>query len=129
MRSGTLMTPRPVPRQLAPALAALLVLVVALVVFLIAGWDVCGWALGAVLWAGLRGLSLLLDHVRKDASPAASSGLKAFELAFKALAALVVLVAVAATDPDLALPAILVFALAYTVELGLSLATYFGSTK
>ena len=42
---------------------------------------------------------------------------------------LVVLVAVAATDSDLALPAILVFALAYTAELGLSLATYFGSEK
>ncbi|HEU0303193.1 MAG TPA: hypothetical protein VFR32_01295 [Gaiellaceae bacterium] len=129
MRTSTLMTPRPVPRKLAPALAALLVLGVALAVFLIAGWDVRGWAIGAVLWAGLRSLSLLLEHVRKDASPAASSGLQAFELAFKALAALVVLVALAATEPDLALPAILVFALAYTAELGLSLATYFGSEK
>jgi hypothetical protein len=129
MRTSTLMTPRPVPRKLAPALAALLVLGVALVVFLVAGWDLRGWALGAVLWAGLRGLSLLLDHVRKGASAAAASGLRAFELAFKALAALVVLVAVAATDPDLALPTILVFALAYTAELGLSLATYFGSEQ
>ena len=42
---------------------------------------------------------------------------------------LVVLLAVATTNADLALPAILVFALAYTAELGLSLATYFGSTK
>jgi len=129
MRTSTLMTPRPVPKKLAPALAALLVLGIALAVFLVAGWDVRGWALGAVLWAGLRGLSLLLDHVRKDSSPAAASALKAFELAFKALAALVVLVAVAATDADLALPAILVFALAYTAELGLSLATYFGGGK
>ena len=32
-------------------------------------------------------------------------------------------------NEDLALPAILVFALAYTAELGLSLATYFGSSK
>jgi hypothetical protein len=129
MPSGALMTPRPVPGKLAPALAALLVLGVALVVFLVAGWDVRGWALGAVLWAGLRGISLLLDHVRRDASPAATGGYRAFELAFKALAALVVLLAVAVTDPDLAVPAILVFALAYTAELGLSLATYFGSTK
>ena len=42
---------------------------------------------------------------------------------------LVVLLAVATTNEDLALPAILVFALAYTAELGLSLASYFGSTK
>jgi hypothetical protein len=129
MRSGTLMTPRPVPGKLAPALAAMLVLGIALAVFLIAGWDVRGWALGAVLWAGLRGISLLVDHVRRDASPAAAGGFKAFELAFKALAALVVLLAIAVTDADLALPAILVFALAYTAELGLALATYFGSSK
>jgi hypothetical protein len=123
------MTPRPVPGKLAPAIAALLVLAIALPVFLIAGWDVRGWALGAVLWAGLRGISLLVDHVRRDASPAAAGGYKAFELAFKGLAALVVLLAVAVTDSDLALPTILVFALAYTAELGLSLATYFGSTS
>ena len=95
MPSGTLMTPRPVPGKLAPALAALLVLGVALPVFLLAGWDVRGWALGAVLWVGLRGLSLLIDHVRKDSTSTAASGLQAFELAFKALAVLVVLLAVA----------------------------------
>jgi hypothetical protein len=129
MRTGTLMTPRPVPGKLAPALAALLVLGVALAVFLVAGWDVRGWALGAVLWAGLRGISLLVDHARKDASPAAVGGFKAFELAFKGLAALVVLLAVAVTNADLALPTILVFCLAYTAELGLSLAAYFGSSS
>jgi hypothetical protein len=129
MPSSTLMTPRPVPGKVAPALAALLVLGLALAVFLLAGWDVRGWALGAVLWAGLRGLSLLIDHVRRDATSAAGTGLQAFELVFKGLAVLVVLLAVATTNEDLALPAILVFALAYTAELGLSLATYFGSTK
>lgn len=127
MRTGTLMTPRPVPRKLAPALAAVLVIGVALVVFLVAGWDVRGWALGAVLWGGLRGLSLLLDHVRRGASARAAGGLQAFELAFKAVVVLVVLVALAATDADLALGAIATFALAYTAELGLSLASYFGS--
>ena len=129
MPSGTLMKPRPVPGKLAPALAALLVLGLALAVFLLAGWDVRGWALGAVLWVGLRGLTLLIDHVRKDSSSAAGTGLQAFELVFKGLAVLVVLLAVATTNEDLALPAILVFALAYTAELGLSLATYFGSEK
>jgi hypothetical protein len=122
-------TPRPIPGRAAPALAALLVLGFALVLFLIAGWDVRGWALGAVLWAGLRGISYLVERMRKDASAAAASALRAFELFFKALAVLVVLVAVVATNSGLALPAILVFALAYTVELGLSLAEYFGSAS
>lgn len=126
-KTSTLMTPRPVPGKLAPMLASLLVLGLALAVFLLAGWDVRGWALGALLWAGLRGLSLLIEHVRKDARPAAGSGLRAFELAFRGVVALVVLLAIATTSEDLALPAILVFALAYTAELGLSLAAYFGS--
>ncbi len=123
------MTPRPVPRRTTPVLGALLVLGLALAVFLIAGWDVRGWAVGAILWAGLEGLALLVGHIKKDASATAASGLQAFELGFKAIAVLVVLVALAATDPDLALPAILVFCLAYTAELGLSLAAYFGSEK
>lgn len=108
-------------------LGALLVLALSLAVFLLAGWDVRGWAVGAVLWGGVEGLSLLVAHLRRDARPAAATGLQAFELAFKALAVLVVLVALAATDADLALPAIAVFALAYTARLGLSLASYFGS--
>ena len=110
-------------------LGALLVLGLALAVFLIAGWDVRGWAIGAVLWVGIEGLSLLVRRLRNDADPTAATGLQAFELGFKAIAVLVVLIALAATDPDLALPAILVFALAYTAELGLSLAAYFGSTQ
>ncbi len=129
MRESLISTPRPVPGKVAPAIAAVLVLAVALPVFLVAGWNVRGWALGAILWCGTRGASLLFDHVRKGASETAGSALRAFELFFKALVVLVVLVAVAATDSDLALPAILVFALAYTAELGLSLATYFGSEK
>lgn len=108
-------------------LGALLVLGLALAVFVLAGWDVRGWAVGTVLWAGVEALSLLVGHLRREAKPAAATGLQAFELGFKALAVLVVLVALAASDPDLALPAIVTFALAYTAQLGLSLATYFGS--
>jgi len=118
-----------VPKRTTPALGALLVLGLALPIFLIAGWDVRGWALGAILWAGTRGISALIAHLRKDARPTAASGLQGFELAFKALAVLVVLVALAASEPELALSATLVFALAYTVELGLSLASYFGSPQ
>jgi hypothetical protein len=129
MGGGLLTTPRPVPGKLAPALAALTTLGVALPVFLIAGWDVRGWALGAVLWAGARGLSFLLGRMREGASDTAAGGLQAFELGFKALAVLVVLVALAATQPDLALSAALVYMLAYTVELGLSLAAYFGAGR
>jgi hypothetical protein len=129
MRGTLASTPRPVPNRTTPALAALLTLGVALVIFLVAGWDVRGWALGAVLWAATRGLSILVGRLRAERGGAATPGLHAFELAFKTLAVLVVLVALAASNPDLALSATLVFAIAYTVELGFSLASYYGSAK
>lgn len=129
MRDGVLTTPRSAPGRLLPAAGALLVLGLALVVFLVAGWALAGWALGAVLWAGLEAAGLLIAHAQKQRSGAASSGVLAFGLLFKTTAALVVLVAAAASDPDVALAAVLVFALAYTFELGLSLATYFGPER
>jgi hypothetical protein len=129
MRSSLVTTPRPVPGRTTPVLGALLVLGLALPVFLLAGWDVRGWAIGATLWVGVEGLSLLVARLRRASSAGAATGLQAFELGFKALGVLVVLLAVATTDPDLALPAIVVFALAYSAELGLSLASYFGSVK
>ncbi|HZR92810.1 MAG TPA: hypothetical protein VFA44_10460 [Gaiellaceae bacterium] len=125
MRSGLLLTPRPEPAKLLPALAAALVLLVALPVFLVAGWSLSGWLLGTVLWGGLRLFGLLLARLRAPASRLASSGVVAFGLMFKALAVLVVLVAVAASRPHLALAGTIVFALAYTAELALGLAVYF----
>jgi hypothetical protein len=50
-----------------------------------------------------------------------------FALFFKTIGLLVVFVAVAATDPHLAVAAALTYALAYTFELGLSLVAYFGA--
>ena len=123
---GILATPRPVPGRLLPALGGALVLVVALPVFVLAGWRVEGWALGAVLWGGMQALTLLLARVKERAGNLAAAGVQGFGLFFKAIALLVVLVAVAASDAHLAVAAALTYALAYTCELGLSLLTYFG---
>jgi hypothetical protein len=120
-------TPRPVPGKLLPAAAALLVLGLSLLVFLIAGWSLAAWAIGAVLWAGVFCLGLLLGQLRSSAGNLAASGVLGLELMLKALIVLVVLVAIAASRPELALGAILVFALAYTAERALSLASYFGT--
>jgi hypothetical protein len=46
---------------------------------------------------------------------------------FRAVAVGIVVIAVAATDPELAVAAALLYALAYTLELTLSLLSYFGS--
>jgi hypothetical protein len=109
-----------------PALGASLVLALALPIFLVAGWNVSGWALGTLLWLAVRAIGLLLDKVKGAGENAAASGLIAFGLMFKALAVLIVLVAVASSHPHTAVAAAVVFGLAYTVELALSLYSYFG---
>jgi hypothetical protein len=127
MRAGVFGTPRPIPGRLLPAAGGALVLLVALAVFLVAGWPISGWALGAVLWLATQALNLLLTRVRGRTGSLAAAGVQGFALFFKAVGLLVVFVAVAATDPDLAVAAALTFALAYTFELGLSLVSYFGA--
>ena len=126
MRAGMFATPRPVPSRVLPAIGAAVVLLLALPVFLLAGWRVAGWAIGAVLWAGLEVLNMLLARLKGSASNLAAAGVQGFGLFFKAIALLVVLVAIAASDKHLAVAAALTYALAYTFELGLSLLTYFG---
>lgn len=126
MRAGLVETPRPVPNRLLPAAGAAIVLLLALVVFILADWPIAGWAIGAVLWAGLEALGLLLARVKESTSNLAAAGVQGFGLFFKAIALLVVLVAIAASDKHLAVAAALTYVLAYTFELGLSLLTYFG---
>jgi hypothetical protein len=126
VRTGLFATPRPVPGRLIPVLGGALVLVVALPIFVLAGWRLAGWGLGAVLWVAMQALTLLLARLRERTGNLAAAGVQGFGLFFKAIALLVVLVAVAASDAHLAVAAALTYALAYTFELGLSLTTYFG---
>ena len=129
MRTGLLATPRSEPGHVLPAVAGSLLILVALPLFLILDWDLAAWGLAAVLWIAVHALDLLLRRVRKDTGNLAASGMQAFGMLFKLLGLLVVLFAAAASDPQLALAAALLYALAYTLELGLSLASYFGAAR
>jgi hypothetical protein len=122
-------TPRPEPGHLLPALLGGFVLVVALPVFLVAGWNIAGWALAAVLYTAVHVLNLLLARARSRMGNLAASGVQAFSLFFKSIGLLVVLLATAVTKPHLAIAAALTYALAYTAELGLSLLVYFGAER
>jgi hypothetical protein len=123
---GILTTPRPVPGRLVPALAAAFVVALALPVFLLAGWDVSGWGLGAVLFAASQAFGLLLQRLRLGMGNLAAAGVVAFGMMFRAVAVMVVCIAVAVSDASLGLSAAAVYGLAYTTELALSLITYFG---
>lgn len=125
MRAGILGSPRPLPSRTVPVLASGFVVTLALPIFLIAGWRVTGWALGGVLWVGSQGFALLLARLKLGVGNVAASGVVAFGMMFRAIAVMVILIAVAVTDARLALAAALLYALAYTLEFGLSLATYF----
>jgi hypothetical protein len=129
MRAGIFATPRPVPGRLLPALGGLVVILLALPVFLVAGWTIAGWALGAILWAGVEAIELVLTRLRSRTVNVGASAVLAFGLSFKAIAVLAVLVAAAATRPHVAAAAAVVYVLAYTFELGLSLISYFGRAR
>ncbi len=120
-------TRRAEPDHLLPAAGGTVVLALLLPVVALLGWSIAGWALAAVLWLGLHGLDLLVVRARSKPGGAASSGLQAFTLFFKLIALLIVLFAALAADRNLALTTALTYGLAYTFELGLSLASYFGT--
>jgi hypothetical protein len=118
--------PRPMPTMTAPIVAGSTVVMLALPIFLVAGWSLRGWALGAVLWVASMGLGLLLLRLRLGAGHLAASGAVGFGLMFRGIAVMIVAIAVAAADPAVGLAAALLYALAYTLELAFSILAYFG---
>lgn len=129
MPSALFSTPRPEPSHLLPVLGSGAIVLLALPVFVLAGWSLAGWGLAAVLWVGVHLVDAVLHRSRAAAGTLAASGVHAFGLFFKSIGLLAVLVAAVVASPHLAIAAALTYALAYTFELGLSLATYFGGPK
>jgi hypothetical protein len=117
--------PRRVPDTLLPAIAGAFVVVLALPVFLLNGWRIQGWALGAVLWAGSQAFGDLLHRHHTRTDNLAAAGVAAFGRIFRAIAVMLVVFAAAASDTWLGLAAAFVYALGYTAELGLSLVSYY----
>jgi hypothetical protein len=129
MPSALFSTPRPEPGHLVPALGSAAVVLLALPVFLVAGWPVAGWGLAAVLWVAVHAIDLLLRRSKRQTGNLAASGVQAFGLFFKSIGLLVVLIAALAANRELAVAAALTYALAYGFELGLGLLTYFGAAR
>lgn len=118
--------PRAVPGRVLPAAAAGGVLVLALPVFLAADLPLAGWLLAVVLWLAGEGLALLLSRLGVGADKLAASGVVGIGMTLRSVAVGVVLIAVAATDARLGLSAAILYALAYTLGLAVSLLAYFG---
>jgi hypothetical protein len=118
-------TPRAAPPTALPTLAGALAVGLAMPVFLLAGWRVTGWALGATLWAGSTAFGWVLTRLRTRTGNLAAAGVVAFGMLFRAIGVMVVVFAVAVSDPWLGVAAALVYAAGYTADLGLSLVAYY----
>ena len=125
MSTGLLGTPRPMPGRLVPVVAGGAILALALPIYVLAGWRLSGWALAGALWVAGELFGLLLARLRLGMANLAASGVVAFGMMFRAVAVMVVVIAVAVSDARLALSAALLYALAYTFELGVWIVTYF----
>ncbi|HLX19539.1 MAG TPA: hypothetical protein VKR23_05255 [Gaiellaceae bacterium] len=129
MRTGVFSTPRPVPGRRIPALAGAAVVVLALPVVLVGGFSVTGWALAAVLWAAGEALGLWLSRIPTGADDLTKSGMVAIATAFRGIGVIVVLLIVTIAKRDVGIAALVIYALAYSLTLGVSLLEYFTSEK
>ena len=120
-----LLSPRPMPERRLPLAAGALVVALALPLFLVAGWPLDGWALGAVLWTGSQLLGVLFARVGIGEPTLRGSGLVAFGMTARGILVMLVAILVAVGDPRLALAGALLYAAAYGLELGTSLVLYF----
>ena len=111
--------------ELAAALAGSAVVLLALPIFLLGGFPLAGWLLGAALWAGAQALGAVLARLPLGAVNLAASGVVGFGMMVRAVAVVVGLIAVATVAPSVALAAALVYAAGYTLELVLGVVLYF----
>ena len=123
---ATMLRPRPLPARRLPVMAGALVVAFSLPVFVLAGWTLRGWALGALLWLASQALGLLFDRVGIHEPTLRGSGVVAFGMMTRGIVVVLVALVLAVNNPDLALAGALVYAFAYSVELALSLVLYFG---
>jgi hypothetical protein len=121
----TVLSPRPMPERRLPVIAGGAVVALALPIFFVAGWPMRGWVLGAVLWVASQLLGVVFNRIGIGEPNLRGSGVVAFGMMARGILLMIVAVAVAATNPGLALAGALVYAAAYSVELGLSLTIYF----
>jgi len=121
--------PRTAPPTLLPAIAGAIVVLIALPIFLILGWRIEGWAIGAVLWFGSEAFGMILTRLQARTGNLAAAGVVAFGMLFRAIAVMVVVFAVAVSDKWLGLAAALVYAAGYSAQLGLQLVAYYSGPK
>jgi hypothetical protein len=116
---------RPMPERRLPVTAAATVVALAAPLFLVAGWRIEGWLLGALLWIGSQILGLVFARVGIGDPTLRGSGIVAFGMMGRGILVALAALAVAVSDPYLAVAGALVYAAGYSTELATSLVLYF----
>jgi hypothetical protein len=124
--AGIFSTPRDMPSRLIPAVGGGTVIALALPVFAVAGWPLSGWALAAVLWVAAQLFALVLTRLAGDTDNLAAAGMRGIGTTSRGLLVGIPLIAVTVADERVGIAAAAVYALAFTVELAVGLAAYFG---
>jgi hypothetical protein len=124
--AGIFSTPRPLPGRIGPTLAGGTIIALALPIFAIAGWSLRGWALAAVLWVAAEIFALVLARLPNSPDNLAAAGMRGIGTSSRGLLVGVVLVIVTVSNETVGLTAAILYAIAFTAELGVGLATYFG---
>ena len=84
------------------------------------------WALAAVLWAAAQAFALLLARLPVDADNLAAAGMRGIGTTSRALLVGIPLVVATVSNEAVGIAAALLYAIAFTVELLVGLAAYFG---
>jgi hypothetical protein len=124
--TGIFSTPRPLPSRIGPTVAGGTIIALALPIFAIAGWPLQGWALAAVLWAAAEIFTLVLARLPNSPDNLAAAGMRGIGTTSRGLLVGVVLVIVTVSNETVGLTAAILYAIAFTAELGVGVATYFG---
>jgi hypothetical protein len=124
--TGIFSTPRPLPSRIGPTVAGGTIIALALPIFAVAGWPLQGWALAGVLWVASEIFALVLARLPNSPDNLAAAGMRGIGTTSRGLLVGVVLVIVTVSNETVGLTAAILYAIAFTAELGVGLATYFG---
>lgn len=114
---------RQMPDRRRPMIVGGTVVVFALPFFLLAGWTIRGWALGALLWTGGQVLEFLFARIGIAGQPSLrGSGVVAFGMLSRGVLIMLVAFLVAASNPAVGVAGAILYAVAYTAELAAFLA-------
>jgi hypothetical protein len=108
-----------------PAVLGTAIVVLALPLFLLAGWPLEGWAVGALLWVGFEALGWFTARIHTRTGNLAAAGMAGFLMLFRAIIVMVVVLALLVSDQAAGVAALLTYAAAFSAQLGLSLVAYY----